>query len=82
MLRTSKSISAHTMFTSDAIQARKAPITAFKSFMLPEDATELQKSTLEDAYLKLAHFATSNASSPGHACGWSELHLPFDLHIG
>jgi hypothetical protein len=63
---------AHTNFTSDANVARQAPVTAFKSFMLPEDATREQKSALEDAFLKLAQFNMSQTTCIGYACGWSE----------
>lgn len=63
---------AHTNFTSDANVPRQAPVTAFKSFMLPEDASQEQKAALENAFLKLAQFNMAQTACIGYACGWSE----------
>ncbi|KAK5052483.1 hypothetical protein LTR84_002347 [Exophiala bonariae] len=71
-------VMTHTNFTSDANVARQAPVTAFKSFMLPEDATEEQRSALEDAFLKLAQFNMTQTTCIGYACGWTLETLPHD----
>lgn len=70
---------AHTNFTSDAVAARTTPITAVKSFKLPDGATDDQKSALEDAFLDLARYCITETACTSYACGWGECDHSFLL---
>ncbi|KIW24455.1 uncharacterized protein PV07_10167 [Cladophialophora immunda] len=68
----------HVNFTSDAASACQSSVTAVKSFRLPEDASEKQKSALEDSFLSLVKVYTTETPCSGYACGWVLETLPDD----
>ncbi|EXJ72541.1 uncharacterized protein A1O5_03687 [Cladophialophora psammophila CBS 110553] len=66
----------HTNFTSDAVSACQASVTAVKTFKLPEGASKEQQSALEDSLLSFAGFCTTETPCCGYACGWVLETLP------
>ncbi|OAL36896.1 hypothetical protein AYO20_03952 [Fonsecaea nubica] len=68
----------HVNFTSDASNVYQASVTAVESFRVPEDASQEQKSALEDSFVHLAKFYTTKTACSGYASGWVVETLPDD----
>ena len=62
----------HANLTNNAVASLEAPVTEFCFFMFPKDASEEDKSALEDAFLHLPNLALSRGGATAYAIGKSE----------